>query len=59
MTVTYLDIARDIDTRCDTSCYETDRPLPKGKMQKSCWINERCIRWKNNDRVCCIEAKNV
>ena len=36
-----LDIAKDVTTRFDTSNYESDRPLSKGK--KCNWINER---WK-------------
>ena len=31
---TYKDIAKDIETRFDTSNYELDRPLPKGKNKK-------------------------
>ena len=27
----YKDIAKDVETRLDTSYYELDRPLPKGK----------------------------
>ena len=38
----YKDIAEDIETRFDTSNYELDRLLPKGK--KSNWINVRGIR---------------
>ena len=38
----YKYIAEDIETRFDTSNYELDRLLPKGK--KSNWINERGIR---------------
>ena len=30
----YKDIAKDIETRFDTSNYELDRPLPKGKNRK-------------------------
>ena len=30
----YEDIAEDVETRFDTSNYELDRPLPKGKMKK-------------------------
>ena len=30
----YKDIAENIETRFDTSNYELDRPLPKGKMKK-------------------------
>ena len=35
----YRDIPEDVETRLDTSDYELDTPLPKGK--KSNWINER------------------
>ena len=34
-------IKTDVETRFDTSSYELDRPLPKGKKIKSNWINER------------------
>ena len=34
----YSDIAKDVETRFDTSNYESDRPLPKGKK------NERGIK---------------
>ena len=37
----YKDIAADVETRFDTSSYELDRLLPKGKNKKSNWINER------------------
>ena len=30
----YQDIAEDVETRFDTSNYELDRPLPKGKKKK-------------------------
>ena len=30
----YKDIAEDVETRSDTSNYELDRPLPKGKYKK-------------------------
>ena len=30
----YKDIAEDVETRFDTSNYELDKPLPKGKMKK-------------------------
>ena len=30
----YKDIAEDVETRFDTSCFELDRPLPKGKNKK-------------------------
>ena len=31
---TYKDIVEDLETRFDTSNYELDRPLPKGKNKK-------------------------
>ena len=30
----YKDIAEDVETRFDTSNYELDEPLPKGKIKK-------------------------
>ena len=30
----FIDIAEDVETRFDTSNYELDRPLPKGKNKK-------------------------
>ena len=30
----YKDIAEDVETRFDTSNYELDRPLSKGKIKK-------------------------
>ena len=30
----YKDIAEDVETRFDTSNFEIDRPLPKGKNKK-------------------------
>ena len=35
------DIAEHVKTRFDTSNYEIDRPLPKGKNKKSNLINEK------------------
>ena len=37
----YADISKDVEAIFDTSNYELDRPLPKGKNKKSNWINER------------------
>ena len=31
----YKDITEDVEIRFDTSDYELDRPLPKGKNEKS------------------------
>ena len=42
----FIDIAKDFETRFDTSNYKLDRPLPKGKNEK-------------NEKVCCIEIKNI
>ena len=36
----YKDVAEDAETRFDTSNYELDTPLPKGKNENN-WINER------------------
>ena len=30
----FVDIIKDVETRFDTSSYELDRPLPKGKNKK-------------------------
>ena len=30
----YKDIAEDVETKCDTSNYKLDRPLPKGRNKK-------------------------
>ena len=35
----YKDIAEDIETSFDTSDYELDRPLPKGKNNGKIWKN--------------------
>ena len=29
------------------------------KVKKRNWINERLTTWENNDRVCCIDTKNL
>ena len=50
----YVNVAKYVETKIDTSNYELDRPLPNRKKLKSNWINEKWNRWKNNDRVCCI-----
>ena len=55
----YKDIAEDYETRFDTSNYELDRLLPKGKNKKGYWFKERWIRWKNHERICLIKSKNI
>ena len=37
----YKDIAEDVETRFETSNFEVNRPLSKGKNKKSNWTNER------------------
>ena len=34
----YKDFAEDVETRFDTSNFEIDRPLPKGKNKKVIWL---------------------
>ena len=36
----YKDIEEDVETSFDTSDYELDRPLPKGKNKKRNWIKK-------------------
>ena len=55
----YKDLSEDVETRFDTSNYEVDIPLPKGKNKKSNWINERRIRWKNHGKICWIKSKSL
>ena len=38
----YKDLAEDVETRSDTSNYELDRPIPKGK-------NNKGIRWLEDE----------
>ena len=45
----YEDIANDVERRFDTSNYEVNRPLPKGKTKKM--IGKK-IRRKGYDRIC-------
>ena len=37
----YKDILKDVEKRFDTLHYELERPLPRGKKQKSHWFNEK------------------
>ena len=55
----YKDAAEDVEAKIDTSNYEIDRPLPNKKIKKSNWINERWVRWKNHEKICWIESKNI
>ena len=53
----YKDITKDDETRFDTSNYELDRLLPKGKSKKNNWINEISIRWKNHENIIGLRAQ--
>ena len=56
----YKDIAENIETRFDTSNYELDRPLSKGKNKKAIGLmKDQLIRWKNYDKICCTRSKNL
>ena len=48
------DIAEDVEIRFDTSSYELDRPLPKGKNKKIIGL----IKDELGERFCCIKSKN-
>ena len=37
----FIKTLQNVQTRFDTSNYELDRPLSKGKNRKSNWINKR------------------
>ena len=56
---TLADIAKYVETRVDISNYKLEGSLPRGNKWKRCWINERRIRWKNNDGVCRVKAKTI
>ena len=57
----YKDIAEDIETRFDTSNFETDKPLPKGKNKKVIGLMKECecviktkLKFQNYEN--CLEA---
>ena len=54
----YKGIAEDVETRFVTSNHKLDRPAQKGK-DKSNWINERGVSWKNRERISWIKRKNL
>ena len=53
----YKHKAEDIVTKFNTSSYELDRSLLKGKNKKSNWINEKWIRWINHKKIFRLGAK--
>ena len=42
----YVDIAKDVETRFDTSNYKLDRPLPKGENKKVTGLMKYELRGK-------------
>ena len=42
----YKDIAKDVERRFDTSNYELDRPLPKGKNENAIGLNKNALGGK-------------
>ena len=55
----YADIWKDVETRFDTSNYELEKLLPKGKNEKVIGLIKYELGEKNNDRVCRAEVKNI
>ena len=55
----YKDVAKDFEARFDISNYEIGRPSLKEEKIKGNWINERLIRWRNHERICCIKGKDI
>ena len=53
----YKDIADDVEKRFDTSNYEVNRPLPRGKNKKVIGLMKKEIRRKDFDRIWCFKAK--
>ena len=56
-------IAEDVESKFYNSNYQLERPLPKRKKQTrnhhwiNHWINERWIRWKNDEKIVGLRAK--
>ena len=48
----YEDIADDVEKRFDKSNCKVNRPLPTGKEWQGDWVNERCIRRKDYNKIC-------
>ena len=55
----YKDIAEGVETRFDTSNYELNRPLPKGKNKKIIGVMKDELGKKNHERICWINSKNL
>ena len=53
----YKDIAEDVETGFDTSNYELDWPLPKGKNKKVIELIKRKLKFENYKS--CLEATQL
>ena len=53
------DVANDVEKRFDTSNYELERPLPKGKNQKCYRLSKGRIKWKNIEKTWEIKSTNI
>ena len=56
----YVDIAKDVETRSDTSSYELERPLPKRKNKKVIRLMKIELDGKKwLSLLHCIKIKNI
>ena len=55
----YKDIAEDVEKRFNTSNYEIDRPLPKGKNKKVVALMKDKLRGKSWRNLLDWEQKNI
>ena len=55
----YKDIVEDVETRFDTSDYELDRPLHKGKNKKVIRLMKDELGRNNHEKICWIKNKNL
>ena len=55
----YKDVAENVETRFDTSNYELDRPLPKGKNIKVIGLMEDELVGKIVAKFVRLSAKNL
>ena len=55
----YKDIVEDVEKRFDTSSFELDRPLPKGKNKKVVRLMKDKSGKKNHKIIFWIKSKNI
>ena len=55
----YKDIVGDVETRFDSSNYDLDKSLPKGKNKKAIGLMKDELGFKNNESIYWIKSKNV